>query len=271
MRLQELFETTEEDRALISLSSSIYGLLTPYIGEANITYDDAEQKLVHIGKIGDMFDTPITALADVNIDLQRDEPFWERSKDSTSSDEFDGSKQILAFWDEPTKTIVLNLDHISTNRMKTTITHELRHALDEAKSGSFPPSPRNKTPDTTNRYFTPKKKEHRKSDPYSTVQYRAMPAEINARFVEILDILANRMIPRRYGEVAPHLIKRQLSRDFNNLLVKYEIADLFPEKTASKDYKRLIKRAYDFMQKEVSHFESTLAQTSDPVVATGTW
>lgn len=271
MRLQELFETTEEDRALISLSSSIYELLKPYMGSDNTKYDDPAQELIHVGMIGDLFDTPVVTLNDVNIDLQSGIPFWERSKDSASTDEFDGSKQILAFWDEPTKTIVLNLDHIDASRMKTTITHELRHALDEVKSGSFPPSPKNKTPDITNRYFTPKKKEHRKHDPYSTVQYRAMPAEINARFVEILDVLANRIIPLRYEKVEPQLIKRQLSRDFSNLLTKYEIADLFPEKTASKDYKRLVKRAYDFMQKEISHIESALEKTGTPKTATGSW
>jgi phage terminase Nu1 subunit (DNA packaging protein) len=41
--------------------------------------------------------------------------------------------------------------------------------------------------------------------------------------------------------------------DLTHLLLKYEIADLFPERTQSPDYKRLIKRAVDFIDKEIAH------------------
>ena len=66
----------------------------------------------------------------------------------------------------------------------------------------------------------------------------------------------------------PHLLKAQLTRDFNSLLNHYHIADLFPEKTQSKDYKRLVKRAYDFMQKEINYIESQPGTTKK---ATGNW
>ena len=251
MRLQELIETADEDRALISLSSAIYDKVKPYI--------NSEDYPEHIGKVGDIFDTPITALNDIKIDIAGGDEFMKRSIDPGEDPAMYEGKELLAFYEEDTRTIVLNAEFLDRQRMKTTITHELRHALDEIKSGSYPGNAK--------RYFTPKKKEHRKDDPYSTAQYRAQPAEINARFVEVLDILSKR-IPKWYAAIDGKDIKKQLSTDFKNLLVKFEIADLFPEKTQSRDYQRLVKRAYEFMQKEIDHTES-LSNTTNK--ATGSW
>lgn len=247
MRLQELFETTEEDRALISLSSAIYAKLQPYTG-GNLDYENIfdvpEQQLIRLGKISDMFDTPITALNDISIEVQGGDPFIERAKDPEQSiSDYEG-KALYGFYEEDTRTVVLNLELLDKHRMKTSITHELRHALDEIKSGSFPGDAKG--------YFTPRKKEHRKDDPYSTTQYRAQPAEINARFVEVLDILSKR-IPQWHNKLPPDQVRPKVMNDLTHLLVKYEIADLFPEKTQSKDYKRLIKRAVDFIDKELQH------------------
>lgn len=239
MHIRELVETSEEDRALISLSSSIY---------KRVMQNEP------LGKIGDMFDTPISGLDSISVTLASNEEIWQ----STYGDESSNGKELYAVWDDPTRSIILNKDLVNSPRMRTTITHELRHALDDLKSNSYPGNAK--------RYFTPKKKAHRKDDPYSTTQYRAKPAEINARFVEILDVLAS-LIPKRYKTVDAHSIKQQLTTDFKNLLVKYEIADLFPEGTQSSDYKRLVKRAYDFMQKEMAHVEATSADKS----ATGSW
>jgi hypothetical protein len=262
MRLQELFETTEEDRALISLSSAIYNMLTEYVGT-----DDTG--LIRLGKIGDILDTPVDALQHVSIDLLSGPEFTKRAEADPDSIA-NGTSQVFAVWEATTDTIILNTEYLDSPRMKTAITHELRHALDEVKSGSFPASKKNKDPENINRYFTPKKKEHRKADPYNNTQYRAQPAEINARFVELLDILSKR-IPKWYAKLDASEIKSQLTTDFKNLLVKFEIAELFPEKTKSSDYKRLVKRAYDFMQKEIAHVEADLAKKGTPKNASGQW
>jgi hypothetical protein len=240
MRLQELFETTEEDRALVSLSSAIYAKLQNYF-VTEPDYTDEEQEIVSLGKIGDLFDTPIEVLNNVGLELQGGEPFIERSKESNGK-KYEGI--VLAMWDESIKTIVLNLDYLDADRIRTTITHELRHALDEYKSGFFPGNAKG--------YFTPRKKEHRKEDPYSTAQYRAQPAEINARFTEVLDVLSTSIIPRALKQ-SPDQARPKIMHDLNHLLLKYEIADLFPERTQSSDYKRLIKRAVDFVDKEIAH------------------
>lgn len=252
MRLQELFETSEEDRELISLSSAVYDKVKPYI-------DSDINELVRIGKIGDIMDTHLPEVNNISIELEGGDAFMQRAIDPGEDPAVYEGKELLAFYEEDTRTVVLNSDFLGRQRMKTSITHELRHALDEIKSGSYPGNAK--------RYFTPKKKEHRKDDPYSTAQYRAQPAEINARFVEVLDILSKR-IPKWYAAIDGKDIKKQLSTDFKNLLNKYEIADLFPEKTQSRDYKRLVKRAYDFMQKEIDHIES---QPNATKKATGSW
>lgn len=237
MRLQELFETTEEDRALISLSSSIYDKI--------INRLNRQPGNIQLGTIGDNFVTPMPALNDISISVLDSEDFEKESFDPADHTDSTGDK-VFGFWDEDSKAIVLNRTLIGRHRMKTVISHELRHALDSIKSDNFKGGGYS--------YFTPRKKEHRKDDPYSTMQYRARPAEINARFVEILDILSKRM-PKWIDRLEPHEVKKQLSKDFKNLLVKFNIADIFPEKTKSSDYKRLVKRAYDFMQKELEYLE----------------
>jgi hypothetical protein len=229
MRLQELFETTEEDRALVSLSSSIYDLIKTHEG--------------NLGKIGDLFDTPITALNDIGIIAVGGDEFAKYTADMNDTMDY-ADKQILGLWDEDVRSIIFNKDHIDNPRMQTTVTHELRHALDDVKSGSYP--------NGVMKYFTPKKKEHRKNDPHSTIQYRARPAEINARFLEVLHKIVD-IIPKRAKTIKPGELRDRLFHDIDQLFIKYEIDDIFPERTKSKDYKRLLKRAYNFVEKELTY------------------
>jgi hypothetical protein len=255
MRLVELFlnETTEEDRAIISLSSAIYKKLEgDYIGyEPDYTDEDAE--LIDLGKIGNMFNTPIPDLDNIGIELQGGEEFLRRADRLGTDGEVKASK-IYAFWDDDTRSVVLNLDFLDHPRMRTVITHELRHALDDVKSGTYPASPKNKSPDEERAYFRPRKKEHRKLDPYSNMAYRAQPAEINARFTEVLDELTVRL-PRLYARFGDQTFDYAVTT-LNNLLKHFEIADIFPEKEQSRDYKRLMKRAADLITKELDHIKS---------------
>lgn len=264
-----LAETTEEDRALISLSSAMYDKITSYKG--------TDLDSIDIGKIGDMYDTSITALNGVSLAIQGGDTFLRRLHEIPEKDillDKHRESSAVAFWDEDADTVVFNKDYLDNTRIRTTITHELRHALDSVKSGKFP--------NDANRYFTPKKKEHRKlyynaagevdsSDARNLIPSLAQPAEINARFSEVLHKLTD-FVKLRYSDGPrgnkPHLLKAQLTRDFNSLLNHYHIADLFPEKTQSKDYKRLVSRAYDFMQKEINHIESQPGATKR---ATGNW
>jgi len=261
MRLQELFETTEEDRALISLSSSIYAKLEDYIN-VDLDFDDEEQEIFFLGKIGDIFETSIPVLEDIRIELQGSGPFLRRARQSSADDVMKDPETgtMLAIWDGNTSTMVFNTDYLDHPKIKTAITHELRHALDDYKSDF--------AAGLSKRYATPKKKEHRKDDPYSTLKYRAQPAEINARFAELLHTLSG-SIRIAYKRFAPDQIRPKIMRYFEHLLDQYGIADIFPERTQSPDYKRLVKRAIDFIQKEMKYIEAELAKSGNPKIATG--
>jgi hypothetical protein len=257
MKLFELFlvETTEEDRAIISLSSEIFKKLRDQYSTGKPQDIKNSENLVSLGKIGDMFDTPIQALNNISIDLQGGKEFTKRTGDTPKKNKIDIST-VPAFWEAETDTVVLNSRYLNDPRIRTVITHELRHALDEIKSGSFPASPKNKNPDpnSTPSYFIPKKKKHRRSDVDKTLPYRAQPGEINARFIEVLDVLSNRLpgIVDEYGNNSFDAAVRTVGALFK----QYKIADIYPEKEGSKEYKQLMKRAADFITKEINHLKT---------------
>ena len=261
MRLQELFltETTEEDRALISLAGPIFSKLSEFS-----TVPLEKGQVLNMGTIGDLFDTPINILDPVKLSIWTNEdivddfvPEDKRSEYLGDSDST-GKRNIYGLWDADSNTIILNYDFIASNSIKSVITHELRHALDDYKS-EFKAG-------KSKRYSTPRKKEHRKdysNDPYASNDqksqpYRAQPAEINARFSEVLHGITAQA--RHAMKRDPAEMKPRLMRDLKKLLDMKHISDLFPEKEQSKDYKRLIKRAVDFIDKEVAHLQSTKPQ-----------
>lgn len=234
MRLQELFlvETTEEDRALISLSSSIYDYLRKYVGSSE---DEIE-----VGKIGDIFNTPFNVFDDAGIVLMSDDLMKEYAESDNVT---------LGMWEPEKRQIVLNKDYLESNMLKSTITHELRHALDDYKSG-FKAS-------SSNRYSTPKNKEHRKAanDPYvQKTSYLAQPAEINARFLQVMHAVT--VAIKRASKLPPDQMRANVMGAFNNSMLLHKISMLFPERTASRDYKRLVKRAVDFIDKEIADIQS---------------
>ena len=242
MKLLELFvtETTEEDRALVPLSSAIYKtLIQPQI-DTDIDYTDEDRELLKLGKIGDHFDTPFTNLNDINIEIQGGVPFTKRIVGLS-----DPTRMILAAWDYDTNSIVFNQDYLDADRIPTVVTHELRHALDDKKSNGKAGHP-------DNAYARPRKREYARDKEES---YKARRDEINARFTEVMHIMMN-LIPKRIARYGSDNIMPQLQRDLNALLMKYEILQYFPERTASPDFKRLIKRAMDMITKELNHIAS---------------
>jgi hypothetical protein len=244
MRLQELFlqETTEEDRAIISLANAVYRHVSKYVDYI----DPNSTKPLDIGKIGDFADTPLDGFEDIKLELQQGDALGRRTAEA-NKEEYDG-KEPNGVWFNEVPAIAINSDKISSERIKSTISHELRHALDDLKSDGRASS--------SLRYRTPKKKEHRKKDPYSekNYPYLAEPSEINARFNQVLDGLVDsiaknsNMDPKQLWDHEIKVLKR--------LFIMHNITSLFPEKTASRDYKRLVKRAVDFIQKEIKYITS---------------
>jgi hypothetical protein len=228
MKLQELFliESSEEDRAITSLSSAVYAGLQKYVGIG---------ENIILGKIGDLYDTPLVALNNVVIELQCDTDI-KRALEVT-----DPLVMAYGYWDSPTHTIALNYDLINADRMKTTVAHELRHALDDVKS--------NNAASSSVSYNRPRKKQH-------TGNVAAQPSEINARFIEVLQVIAKRA-PLWLAKVTPDRARDRLHNDLTHLLTNYHIAQFFPEKTQSPDYKRLLKRGTDFIDKELKSLGAT--------------
>jgi hypothetical protein len=281
MRLVELFlkETSMEDRAIISLAQAIYDYLDKNYNDGaapaskevtekagfdfeadNFDADDdslgdieePEEHEFDVGTIGQLFDTPLEILNPVRITLLSDYGIGQRRRKEQPDQihKAPNGENAAGLWYGGTQEMVLNMDYLGTNTMKSVIAHELRHALDDYKS-EF------KANEPGGRYSKAKKKEHRKvtNDPYvGNIAYLAEPAEINARFIQVL----HAMVPiiGRAAKLEPEKGKQLINRSFQKLLDTYSIGTLFPEKTASKDYKRLLKRGVDFIEKELAHVKS---------------
>ena len=98
----------------------------------------------------------------------------------------------------------------------------------------------------------------------------AQPAEINARFIEAIDTLVN-LIPKRYRTLPASEIKSKLKTDLLSLLNKHNIAEFFPTKDKSPDYKRLVKRGMSMLEKEMQYHEQQLSQAGIVKNVTGNW
>jgi len=245
MRIHELIvETTEEDRAIISLADVIYKDLQQY-ADTELDYD--ETGVMHIGRIGDLFDTPIPGLDRVRLEISSDESIVDLARrlhgKATPSDSHFGQ------WDPMEKAISLNADYLSSNRMRSVIAHELRHAMDDMKS-------LNRANQST-RYRTARKPEHQADKDGA---YQAQPAEINARFIEALNVLVP-VIPK-LANLEPAAFRTKMTAYINKAFELKDIADYYPEKTASPHYKRLLQRAWAFIEKELAHIRSQTVDTA---------
>lgn len=260
MRLQELFltETTEEDRAIISLAKTIFTKLSDLS-----TVSLEKGQVINIGTIGDHFDTPLNILDPVKLSIWTNEDivddFVPEDKRAQYLGDGDGEskrRNIYGLWDSSENTVVFNYDFIASNAIKQVITHELRHALDDYKSDF--------KANKSTKYSTPKKKEHRKDysdDPYASDDlkaqpYRAQPAEINARFAEVLHGITAQAAHAFKRDPNPASMRAKLMKDLKRLFDERHISYLFPEKEKSRDYKRLMKRAVDMIDKEISYYNT---------------
>lgn len=273
MKLVELFirETTEEDRAIISLSSAIADYVN---SNYDSDYDDDnfddnefddfdsddfdihgdEEHPTDVGTIGQLFDTPLALMNPIRIQVQSDYGIRQRRKRESGSKIIrkPGDEDINGLWYQDDLLMVINKDVLGTPKLKSIIAHELRHALDDFKSNKEANKP-------GGRYSIPKNKSYRKvtNDPHlGNLAYLAEPAEINARFAQVL----NRLVDQ--NQIAPlaKYPQDQFTIRAQRLLLRameaYRISDLFSEKEKSRDYKRLLKRGMDFIVKELNHIKN---------------
>lgn len=242
-----LLETTEEDRAIVSMAKSIHRYLKDNWSNFEPETDDPEV----VGSIGQLFDIPFDGkikkdFNSILIQLQSDYGIRERRKTETGArvTQSPNKENIIGLWYYDRKLIVLNLDYLGTKKLTSVITHELRHALDtfksEGRSDIFGTSYNRPLTTTGNEYQ----------------DYRSQPTEINARFSQVLEYMV-RNIPEVIKQ-SPENYKKLIEKMFFSALDHYNIADLFPEKHQSRAYKRLIKRGMDFIQKETEYVHSQI-------------
>ena len=236
MRYLEIInETTEQDRLIVNLANNLNSHVKRY--EYN---DRVINQGIYLGKIEKLSTihkgTSIESLNPVHVELVSDK-YMRGISNSTAT---------RAMWDPNIKTIYLNTEYIGDPRMERLIAHELRHALDDYLSDFSQGS----------RYYTPRKKEHRYSgeDPVkSRTDYLAKPSEINARFLEVLNLLTpviKSAVDKNRSDTFAYLFDK-----FKYYLVKKEILKLFPEGTESKDLRRLYKRGIDYITNEVERLK----------------
>lgn len=267
MRLQELlFETPEEDRAIISLADAINRYILKYEviddedpeswknKDYDAEIDDIEEissdKPLFIGKIGQLFDTPLHVFNHINLQLISDYAMRLMVKKQESGKKIKRPEEelVLGMWDASNDTVYLNRDFIGSNSLKTIIAHELRHALDDIKSEY-------QANKLGGRYTRPKSKKHRKErHSGDLLPYHAQPAEINARFAEVLHLL----VPHIKRAISlPDTDAREYSiNKFYQLLRLKNIQYLFPEEKQSRAFKRLVSRGEKFIDKELLYLKS---------------
>jgi len=244
MKIHELIvETAEDDRAIISLADTIYNYLQQY-ADQDLDYD--ETGVLHIGRIGDLFDTPIPAMDSIRLAISSDEAIVDLARRLHGRATPEDSH--LGEWDPMEKAISLNADYLSSNRMRSVIAHELRHAMDDIKSLN--------RANQSSRYRTARNPADRADKDGA---YQAQPAEINARFIEALNVLTP-VIPK-LAKLDPQSFNTKMTAYLNKAFELKDIADYYPEKTASPHYRRLLQRAWDFINKELAHIKSS--QTVD--------
>lgn len=237
MFVREMFlsETANEDRAVISLAHAVSKMIRQ-------KYPPGEglEHSIDLGKVSDSLDTPLEALGNVTIMLNPEDELKDDPSMSYKADDVtDG------VWEPKTETIFIS-DRVlkkADQSLLRVLAHEFRHALDDYKSDFRAGKSKG--------YDTPKNKEYRNGDAHT--KYLASPAEINARFAEAMSLMtmAIQKRVRELDNVAD--IKKQLEADLRRFMEVKKISSLFPEKEQSKDYKRLMKRAVDFISRELEY------------------
>lgn len=237
MLLREMFlsETANEDRAIISLAHAVSKMIRQKYPPGK-----GLEHSVDLGKVSDSLDTPLQSLGNVTIMLN---PEGELQDETSSADRSNNITNGL--WEPETETIFIS-DRVlrkADQSLLRILTHEFRHALDDYKSDFRAGKSKG--------YDTPKNKAYRSAAAHT--KYLASPAEINARFAEVMSLMTM-AIQKRIKEFGnPADIKKQLEADLHRFLEVKKISSLFPEKEKSKDYKRLMKRAVDFIDKELAY------------------
>jgi hypothetical protein len=246
MRLQHIFETVQEDRAIVSLAIAIGSMINQRYAA------DWVKNPITLGKIGDLFNTSLIAAEDINLVLINDDDLHDVAVDQQLTTK-ESSDRYRAIWVPDNNTIYLNSNLKGTSGIAKAAAHELRHALDTFKSDGWS--------DIPGKYSSPRKTKSIKpiiDRGDAKLIYNARRDEINARFLEALHELTA-IIHQRVRTQEPDVYEK-IMQDFEDILVRENILQIFPEKTNSADYKRLIKRASEYVRLEIDYARKKYSQ-----------
>ena len=230
MKFHELLETTDEDRALVSLSSALY----PKI----IASAKDNPRGLNMGRIGDVVNTPLIALNDVEIRILPRGAFHK-----SLGEPYQDGKSVRGFWDPEKNTVVLNMSLIDSPHLRKTITHELRHALDDYKS--------NHAASSSDRYNRAREVDMPglRGDP----EYASSPKEVNARYMAGMHMALLKIARLKREGQGIEDIGKQLPDVIKNSFEVNNVAAVYHEGVRSKNYRRLLSRAAQLLQTELSH------------------
>lgn len=238
MRFKEyLVETVIEEKSIIKISNIISNYLNS--NEKRITREIYKDKnkwtwvgRKDIGKIKDILRKTISVSEINNLLNIFSEKFFNIKilvKDKIDNDDTIGE------WNSDYNLITLKLSLLTQrDELRSFLVHELRHALDTFKGASNPES----------LYWSPRNKTNITNDEHEL--YQNSRSEINARFSQALDSI-NKQLNSPFWEEGVYNTK-SIQSLVNAKFKSYDIAYLFPEKTESKEYKRLVKRAVEYIQ-----------------------
>lgn len=212
MRLCEITESAEDTSELVTIATEI--------ARGVLAHADSLRDRDHIGRVSDY----TTAMNNLPAEFYRTE-----IKMSSKLGDLNAQETIIYSGGKPQIEIKLSTELLDgeEDEVISTITHELRHALDDAKS-EF------RMKDRTNKYTKPKAGDDS--------GYWSKPFEINARITQAMHELARQIQTNGLDEEEP------LEQQIDTYLSINQVGKYLKGGKNSKDYKRAVNRVYTYLK-----------------------
>ncbi len=242
---QYLIETAGEDRSLVMISK----IISEYLEDKKSYFRSKIKKSI--------YDTKFTSIGTIEKLINRTASIDAENILGNLPKNFGSIKLVMkelkdadgpyeGLWEERYNTIYLNtiplqLTPVDTYKIRTYMMHELRHALDSYK-----------TKGTPDKYNNARDVPAQLSDQQEWfVRYQNSPSEINARYGQAIASIDSQL-DRAFWKEGVYDSKSIYALVLAKFK-KYQIAYLFPEKTESKEFKRLVSRAVDYIQQRLKN------------------
>lgn len=239
--IQYLIETASDDHALVAIAS----IITNYVAERDTYFrkkynklDATQMGILSLGTISQIVNKDSTngiqALKSLPPEFGSIKLRMKNLKDEDGT--YEGE------WEPDYNRIILNYKMLEIgfdpSNFKTYMVHELRHALDHYKA--------NKKDST--KYYADKKRNDVIDNDFKA--YQSRDAEINARYAQAVASMDEQL--KRDFWTTGAFDSKSIYSLVQSKFKRYDIAYLFPEKTESPQYKRLVNRAVQYIQHKLN-------------------